>query len=55
MAIAQKESSESSYWLELLKESKYITNDIFNSISFDSEDIQIMLSSITISSKTNSL
>jgi four helix bundle protein len=55
MAIAQKESSESSYWLELLKESKYITNDMFNSIFSDLEEIQKLLSSIIISSKTNSL
>lgn len=31
LAISQKETDESMYWLELLKESKYLSEEEFNS------------------------
>lgn len=35
MSIAQKEINESLYWLELLKETSYLTNEQFQSINAD--------------------
>jgi four helix bundle protein len=47
MAIAQKEINETIYWLELLKETAYISNKEFESIHFDAiEIIKIITSSI---------
>ena len=35
LSIAQKECSETIYWLELLKETDYITDAQFNSVQSD--------------------
>jgi len=51
MSIAQKEANETEYWLELLHESDYITNEQFNSIMVDVEEIQKMLASTTMTMK----
>ena len=53
MAIAQKEINETMYWLELLKETEYITNREFDSINIDAiELIKIITASIiTVKSK----
>ena len=37
LAIAQKECNETLYWLELLKETNYIDEAIFNSLYADAE------------------
>lgn len=47
MYIAFKETSETKYWLLLLKESNYITNEQFVSLLNDCEELNRMLSSIT--------
>ena len=57
MAIAQKEISETIFWLEFLKETKYILINEFESIHKDAvEIIKMITSSIkTDKSKTNHL
>ncbi len=47
MNIALKECSETEYWLELLKESGYITEDQFESIYGDCKELLKILISIT--------
>ena len=47
MYIAYKESAETKYWLSLLKESTYISQEQFMSLYQDCEEINKMLSSIT--------
>jgi four helix bundle protein len=39
MAIAQKEINETLYWLELLKETKYILNKEFESLKVEAVEI----------------
>lgn len=52
MAIAQKEANETMYWLELLFQSEYLEKNMFDSIEADLTEIQKLLSSIIISSKS---
>ncbi len=51
MSIAQKEINESIYWLELLKETDYLTNEQFQSINTDAVEIIKLLTSIIKSVK----
>lgn len=53
MSIAQKEINESLYWLELLKETSYLTNEQFQSINADAVEIIKLLTSIVKTTKTN--
>jgi len=53
MNIALKEASETDYWLELLHESGYITNTMFDSISADCKEILRILMSITKTQKSH--
>jgi four helix bundle protein len=53
LAIAQKEANETGYWLELLYKSDYLEQDNFESIYNDLEEIQKLISSIIITTKTN--
>ncbi|MFA6455809.1 MAG: four helix bundle protein [Bacteroidota bacterium] len=53
MSIAQKETDESLYWLELLKETNYLSETEYNSISSDANEILKLVRSIIISSKNN--
>jgi len=47
LGIAQKECDETSYWLELLKETEYLTNEEFESINGNAiELLKIIRSSI---------
>lgn len=43
MHIALKECAETEYWIRLLKESEYITNEIFQSLINDCLSIKKML------------
>jgi len=53
LSIAQKECSETMYWLELLKATNYI-NDIENKIIYDDAvEIMKLLTAIIITSKKN--
>ena len=45
--IALKECSETQYWLELLRDTDYITEEMFVSIQNDCEELRKMLSSST--------
>lgn len=45
--IALKECSEAKYWLEILYETDYLTENEFESISWDCEEIRRMLSATT--------
>src|SRR5579863_10361912 len=51
LSIAQKECDETIYWLELLKETKYITKKEFDSISLNATELLKMLRSTIITSK----
>ena len=45
--IALKECSEAKYWLEILHETDYLTENQYESISGDCEEIRRMLSATT--------
>jgi len=53
MAIAQKEINESIYWLELLKETNYLSNEQYTSINIDAVEVIKMLTSIIKTTKIN--
>ena len=54
--IAQKESAETEYWLELLYESDYMSKSEFDSIYGDCEELMNMIvaSTKTLQGKNNS-
>jgi len=51
MSIALKEANETEYWLQLLKDGEYISEQSFNSIHPDSVELIKLLVSIVKSSK----
>ncbi len=51
MNIALKEANETLYWLVLLKETEYLSQEEFQSIHSDSEEIVKMLASIVKTTK----
>jgi four helix bundle protein len=53
MAIAQKEINETIYWLELLKETDYLTAEQFESINTDAIEIIKLITAILKSTKSN--
>jgi four helix bundle protein len=53
LSIAQKECSETIYWLELLKETDYITEAQFTSVQSDAVELIKLLTSILKSAKVN--
>lgn len=53
LGIAQKESDETIYWLELLKETEYINDKEFESINNEANELLKMLRSAIITSKKN--
>lgn len=53
LAIAQKEANESSYWLELLFQSEYISESQFHSLNSNVLEINKILASIIITAKNN--
>jgi four helix bundle protein len=53
MSIAQKEINETIYWLELLKETGYLTKEQFDSIDTDAVEIIKLITSIIKSTKSN--
>ncbi|WP_426063394.1 four helix bundle protein [Flavobacterium sp. DSP2-3-1] len=54
LSIAQKECDESLYWLELLKETNYISELKFESICQQNNEVLKIIRSIIITSKKNS-
>ena len=53
LSISQKECDETMYWLELLKETKYISDLEFNSLHEQSTEVLKIIRSIIITSKKN--
>lgn len=53
-SIAQKESDETLYWLELLKETNYITAEEFEKVHQKCLEIMKIISKIIITSKNKS-
>lgn len=53
MGIAQKEIKETIYWLELLKETDYLTNEQFESMNNDAIEIIKLITAIIKTTKTN--
>lgn len=53
LGIAQKECDETLYWIELLKETEFITKSEFESLSFDCTELLKMIRSSIITSKKN--
>jgi four helix bundle protein len=52
MSISYKEIRETKYWLRLLEETDYITQEQFNSLHFDAEELAKMLFKIIQNSKS---
>ena len=53
LAIAQKECDESLYWLELLKETEYITKNDIDTNYYKATEVLKIIKSIIISTKKN--
>ena len=53
LAIAQKEINETIYWLELLKETFYLSEEEFQSIHEDAVEIIKILTTIIKNTKSN--
>ena len=53
MAIAQKEMNETLYWLELLKENEYLSQQQFESINNDAVGIIKLITTIIKTTKAN--
>ncbi len=53
LSIAQKEASETNYWLRLLRDSDYIKPKLAESLIFDCEEIQKLLTSSIKTAKSN--
>lgn len=53
LGIAQKECDETAYWLELLRETNYLTEKEFENIYNDTIEMLKMLRSAIITSKKN--
>lgn len=51
MSIALKEASKTQYWLELLRDAGFLTQEGFDSINGDCEEVVKLLTSIVKSSK----
>lgn len=52
LGIAQKEINETIYWLELLKETDYLTSEQFNSLNNDGVEILKLITSSIITVKS---
>ncbi|MRT94008.1 four helix bundle protein [Ancylomarina sp. 16SWW S1-10-2] len=53
LAIAQKEADETLYWLELLKETDYITTEEYQSLESDATELLKIIRSIILTTKNN--
>jgi four helix bundle protein len=54
LSISLKESDESQYWLELLKDSFYIENSVFDKLHSEAIQIHRLLTRIILTTKNNS-
>jgi len=55
LAIAQKEANETLYWLELLKETEYISDFQFSSIFQEAKEILSLITAIIRTMKSKQL
>lgn len=55
LSISLKESDETDYWLDLLKDSSFITNEIHSKLNFQNREINRMLISNIKTQKNNHL
>lgn len=53
LAIAQKECDESLYWMELLVQSNYISQEAFESVHSEAEQVLKMIKSAILTTKRN--
>jgi four helix bundle protein len=53
LAIAQKECGETLYWLELLRDTEYLTFKEYQSMQSDAEELLKIIRSIILTSKEN--
>ena len=53
LEIALKESDETEYWLEILHETDYIDEEMFDSMIADNKELTAMLTSIIKTTKNN--
>ena len=53
LAIAQKESNETLYWLELLMKTNYLDKSEYESINNDATEIIKLLTKIIVTSRNN--
>ena len=53
LAIAQKESDETCYWLELLSATEFLSEKEFNSVSKDSNELLKLIRSSILTAKQN--
>ncbi|AKP51451.1 four helix bundle protein [Cyclobacterium amurskyense] len=53
LAIAQKEINETVYWLELLNETNYLSEEQFSSINADAVELIKLVTSILRTTKNN--
>ena len=53
MGIAQKEINEAIYWLELLKETDYLTKEQFENMHSDAIELIKLITAIIKSAKSN--
>ena len=54
LAIAQKEVNETSYWIQLLEKTDYLTSQEYQSMSNDIDELRKMIASIILTKKENS-
>ena len=54
MQIAQKEANATMYWLDLLKETGYIDETLYRSLSAEGEEIMKMLTASIVTAKKRS-
>lgn len=53
LAVSLKESKETEYWLSILKDTDYIDETMFKSITKDCKEIIALLTSILKTTKNN--
>lgn len=53
LSIAQKEASETNYWLRLLRDSDYLSSKLAASLLSDCDEIQRLLAASIKTAKTN--
>jgi four helix bundle protein len=53
MSVAQKECSETLYWLDLLKETKYIDLETYENLNCDATELMKILTAIIKTRKKN--